>query len=177
MCEILKQPTTLLVTWFGSGLSKLVPGTMGTLATMPVAYFVHTGSGPFGLAIFGAFLFFIGCIASEQYLKAHPDKTDPGEIVIDESAGICFTLTIFAPNLSGYLAGFLLFRAFDIIKPWPVSWADKNVKGALGVMLDDGLAAAMIVGLIAAASWLAVTVPALEPMGHTLFAMINGHGF
>lgn len=65
---------------------------------------------------------------------------DPGFIVIDETAGQAITLLAAGTNLWLYLIGFALFRLLDISKPWPVGWADKNVKGGLGIMLDDILA-------------------------------------
>jgi phosphatidylglycerophosphatase A len=64
--------------------------------------------------------------------------------VIDEVAGMMVTLSFVTHGIMNYLLAFLLFRLFDIWKPWPISWADKNVKGGLGILLDD-----LIAGLIA----------------------------
>lgn len=135
----LKDPLTLAVTWFGSGLSPKAPGTMGTLAALPFAYFIHSTMG--GIALFGASLalFFTGWALADEYIKRY-GGSDPQEIVIDEVAGVFLLLSVMSPNLISYAVGFALFRYFDIYKPWPVSWADKWVKGGLGVMLDDMLA-------------------------------------
>jgi len=73
---------------------------------------------------------------------------DPGAVVIDEIAGQWLALLAVEPTLVGYAVGFALFRAFDILKPWPVSWADCNVTGGIGVMLDDVLAAAYAGGAL-----------------------------
>ena len=72
---------------------------------------------------------------------------DPKQVVIDEIAGQWLVLLIVPPGALEYALGFVLFRIFDIFKPWPVSWADRTIKGGFGVMLDDILAAlyAMIV--------------------------------
>ena len=131
---------TLIATWFGSGKSKFAPGTIGSLATLPFAYAIHVTVGWHGLFIAAVFFFTIGCIATRNYLKHETDNPDPKEVVIDEVAGQTLALTFFTPTITGYVLGFLLFRVFDVMKPWPISWADKNVKGAIGVMLDDILA-------------------------------------
>jgi phosphatidylglycerophosphatase A len=87
-------------------------------------------------------MFLLGWIASVFYLRHNPGKgLDPREIVVDEVAGQWLLLSVLFPTFASYLVGFILFRIFDIIKPWPVCWADREIKGALGVMFDDFLAA------------------------------------
>ncbi len=139
-----KSPPVLLATWFGCGLMKPAPGTWGTLGGLPFGIFM--------LALGGWPLLLAGVIAvslAGYRAAAHYEKAsgahDSSEIVVDEVAGVWIALLPAA--LSPVSAGlaFILFRAFDILKPWPVGWADKKLPGALGVMMDDILA-----GLIAA---------------------------
>jgi phosphatidylglycerophosphatase A len=129
-----------IATWFGSGLSPFASGTAGSLAALPFAYLIQVNFGSGALLLAALAIFFLGWWASNQYLR-HRGGEDPGEIVVDEVAGQWLLLSVLPYTWQGYLAGFLLFRLFDVIKPWPVSWADRKVKGGLGVMLDDMLAA------------------------------------
>lgn len=144
-----------IATWFGTGHSPIVSGTVGSAAALPFAYVIQMSFGNFGLWIAAFIIFAIGCWASNEFLRHNPDKQDPGEIVVDEVAGQWLTLTFFPLTWQGYLTAFILFRIFDIIKPWPVSWADRKVKGGLGVMLDDLLAGAYPVAIILALSFIA----------------------
>jgi len=139
----------LSISWFGvSGVFKHVRGTWGTLAALPFAYVVQSQFGNVALGAFGCAVFVLGVIASEKYV-AETGKQDPGEIVIDEVAAVCMLLAFMAPNWQCYLTAFIVFRIFDILKPWPVSVADKKMKGGLGVMFDDVLAALYPVVLFA----------------------------
>lgn len=166
--RLLKSPALVIVSWFGSGLSPIIPGTMGTLATLPFAWIVQYYYGSVGLLIGACLLFVIGCLASDRYLRTNPDKKDPGEIVIDETAAMFLTLTVFAHTWLAYLMAFLAFRAADILKPWPASWADRKVKGAIGVMLDDILAALIVIYLIIAALFITQYIPAMHPVTRLL---------
>ena len=87
----------------------------------------------------------IGWWAAEKFEKATGEH-DASAIVIDEVAGIGFTLLFATPEIKSVTIAFLLFRFFDILKPWPVSWCDKKIGGGLGVMVDD-LAAAVYAAL------------------------------
>ncbi len=130
-----------IATWFGIG--KLpISGTAASLAALPVAYAIHIIFGNFTLLGASLILFVVGWLAAEKFLNEYPDKgDDPKEIVVDEVAGQWLVLAVLYPTWHSYLVGFLLFRLFDIVKPWPVSWADRELKGAVGVMFDDFLAA------------------------------------
>ncbi|MDX1974058.1 MAG: phosphatidylglycerophosphatase A [Rickettsiales bacterium] len=136
-----KAPWFWIATWFGSGLSPKAPGTMGSLAALPFAYVIQTQWGNEALFLSALLVFLIGWWASMRYLRAFPEKTDPGAIVVDEVAAQWLLLAVLFPTWQSYLVGFILFRIFDIRKTWPVSWFDSNVKGALGVMIDDVVAA------------------------------------
>ena len=138
----LKDPGVLLATWFGAGLLPRAPGTWGSLAALPVAWVIHGAFGWQGLAVAVAITFGAGMWAANRFMAKSSLGSDPAPVVIDEVAGQFLTLLAVEPDLVLYGAGFVLFRAADIIKPWPVSWADTHVPGAFGVMLDDVIAGA-----------------------------------
>ena len=141
----LNHPVTLIVTWFGAGLIRRAPGTWGSLFALPFAIFIYHVAGSFGLIVAGTLAFFTGWVATNIYLnasrRAGVDRKDPSEIVIDEVAGQWLVLAVVPIDALLYGMGFLLFRFFDIVKPWPVNLIDRRIKGGLGVMLDDVAAA------------------------------------
>jgi phosphatidylglycerophosphatase A len=96
--------------------------------------------GKVGLAAATAIVFAAGCWAATEMAKASATK-DPSTIVIDEVAGQWLVLLGAALDPLSYVLAFVLFRVFDIWKPWPVSWVDRRLTGGLGIMLDDLLAA------------------------------------
>ncbi len=136
----LSDPACLLATWFGSGLIKPASGTWGSLAALPVAWILAWWVGPLGLLMAAILAFGLGCWAADRYERADPGK-DPSAVVIDEVAGLWLVLTLASLTIRDFALGFLLFRLFDIVKLWPISWADRKVGGGLGIMLDDLLAA------------------------------------
>ncbi len=105
-----------------------------------------------GLAIAAAIVFVAGCPAAAR-VAAASGLADPGFVVVDEVAGQWMVLLAVPLDPLGWIVGFVLFRLFDILKPWPVGWADRRVKGGFGIMLDDLLAAgyAVVVFLALAA--------------------------
>ena len=135
-----KDPGVLLATWFGAGLLPRAPGTWGSLAALPCAWVIHGAFGWQGLVLAAAALFCVGIWAAERFMAKAGLGSDPAPVVIDEVVGQWLTLLAVEPDLVLYGAGFVLFRAADIVKPWPVSWADKHVAGGIGVMLDDVIA-------------------------------------
>ena len=129
-----------LATWFGAGLMPKAPGTWGSLAALPFAWVIQHYGGPWALAGATLGVFLVGWWASACYVAAS-GASDPGAVVIDEVAGQWLTLLPAAAMVWWHWAlGFVLFRAFDIAKPWPIGWADRRIKGGLGVMLDDVIA-------------------------------------
>lgn len=131
-----------IATWFGAGLLPKAPGTWGSLAALPFAWIVHAEWGQEWLAAGAVLLFIVGTWAAERY-RRHAEAQDPQAVVVDEVVGQWLVLAALpGPELWSYAIGFALFRLFDVWKPWPVSWADRHVKGGLGIMLDDALAAA-----------------------------------
>jgi phosphatidylglycerophosphatase A len=133
-------PWLLVATWFGSGLSPRAPGTMGSLASLVLwAPMLLLGAPWWAFALASAALFALGTAAANVVVRVR-GREDPQLVVIDEVVGMGITL-LFAPPVWWSLAlAFVLFRIFDIAKPWPVSVADRRVKGGFGVMLDDAVA-------------------------------------
>ncbi len=134
-----------LATFFGFGRSKIAPGTVGSLMTLPLAFGLAYYLGLWGIIGGVVVSFVVGVFATKEVLKVTPH--DPGFVVIDEVAGQLLTFAPIACFLQGrtdawlvYLIGFVLFRIFDILKPQPARWADKKVLNAWGVMLDDVIA-------------------------------------
>ena len=153
----------LIATFGGIGLLPGPTGTWGALAALPLGYALHWLGGFPLLAAATAAACALGFWATRAE-TFEQDDLDPGHIVIDEVVGMWLALMPLSlglwhagapPSLfpwPGWVSGFLLFRLFDIWKPWPVSWADRR-HGPTGVMLDDvlaGLMAAVLVTLMAA---------------------------
>lgn len=143
------HPAVWLSTWFGCGLAPFARGTWGSLAALPLAAVSVWLGGPLLLVVVAALVLAIGIRATDVYAHAI-DLKDPDEAVIDEVAGQCLTLLVVPLAPLPYLAGFLLFRFFDVAKPFPIRWLERNLPGGWGIMLDDTGAAiyAMIVYLI-----------------------------
>ena len=135
----------LIATFFYVGQIKKAPGTFGTIAGLLVIFpFFHNISFyDFQYIVYVFFL--LGTIATHKYTEI-TKKDDPKEVVIDEVVGvwIClFFVKFFTPEVNDLVSfglSFAFFRFFDILKPFPISYLDKNLKNALGVMLDDILA-------------------------------------
>jgi phosphatidylglycerophosphatase A len=133
--------TALVVTWFGSGWLPGAPGTWGSLAALPFAWAILAyGGGAGTLALAALAVFALGCWTSEIAVR-ETQTEDPGWIVIDEVVGQWLTLLAAPFTFFGFAAAFVLFRVFDIWKPWPIRFVDRNLKGGIGVMADDVLAA------------------------------------
>tara|TARA_B110000438_G_C15457819_1_gene497518 strand:- start:116 stop:628 length:513 start_codon:yes stop_codon:yes gene_type:complete len=137
----------ILATWFGVGLLPKAPGTWGSLVALPIGYGVISWANLELFCILIVLIFIIG-IWSSSIASNEIGTTDPSEIVIDEVVGQSIVLITIPPNIILYFFGFILFRFFDIIKPWPVSWADKQIKGGFGIMIDDVLAAIFAVVIL-----------------------------
>jgi phosphatidylglycerophosphatase A len=135
---VLRNPVHLLAFGFGSGLAPKAPGTFGTLAAVP--FYLLLAQLPLPLYLLVLVLAFgIGiwiCDKTARDLGVH----DHGGIVWDEFVGFWLTMLVAPPGWPWVVAGFVLFRLFDIVKPFPINWLDRHVKGGLGIMLDDALA-------------------------------------
>ena len=148
------HPVTLLSTWFGCGLLPHIPGTWGSIAALPFAWLLIAWGGWISLLLAAAALFPIGIWASGRYELA-AGRDDPGEVVIDEVVGQWIALAppaIWIPDMPALLfasiPSFLLFRVFDIWKPWPVNAFERRYKAGLGIMIDDVIAGLYVICLI-----------------------------
>ena len=136
----------IFATYFGLGLSPKAPGTMGSLGTLPLAYALIYYGGFRALIIAAVIIFILGVMATDVVIK-ETKITDPSKVVIDETVGQLLSFAVVAyidvealigwQSMFFYLAGFVLFRFFDILKMGPVKYFDSKVLNAYGVMLDD----------------------------------------
>ena len=133
--EIFKSPQLFLAFGLGSGLSPVVPGTMGTLAAVP--FYLLLAQLPWlAYAIVVTVTAVVGCYLcgySANKLGVH----DHSGIVWDEFVGFWITMFLVPLKWQWIVAGFILFRFFDMVKPWPISLLDKHVHGGFGIMVDD----------------------------------------
>jgi phosphatidylglycerophosphatase A len=138
---LLAHPAGWIATGFGTGLSPRAPGTAGSLAALLPWWFLLRGMQPgLYLACLLA-LFAIGVWAADWAIK-RSGINDPGFVVWDEFIGQWLALFLLPAGWPWMVAAFVLFRLFDIWKPWPVRWADRSLHGGFGAMLDDVLAGA-----------------------------------
>ncbi len=145
--QILTDPVLFMAFGFGSGLATKAPGTFGTLAAIPV-YVLLIQSNLFAYSFATILVIISGiwiCGSAAEKLGEH----DFSGIVWDEIAGFLVTMWMVPFSWQAVVTGFILFRVFDIFKPWPINWIDKKVHNGLGIMLDD-LLAGLFAGLILA---------------------------
>ena len=131
----LKNPIHLLALGFGTGCAPKMPGTIGTLVGILFYLPMLTLPWPFYIGV-TIILFLLGiwlCDVTARHLGVH----DHGGIVWDEIVGYLITMTAVPPDWRFVLLGFVLFRLFDIWKPWPINWLDRKLLGGLGIMSDD----------------------------------------
>jgi phosphatidylglycerophosphatase A len=136
---IFSHPAHFLAFGFGAGLSPYAPGTIGTLVAFPL-FFLLRGLDPVIYFTLVAVLYAAGvwfCDVAGKSLGV----PDHGGIVWDEIVAFLLVLYFSPPTLPGYASAFLLFRLFDIWKPFPIRYADRHIHGGFGVMFDDLLAA------------------------------------
>jgi phosphatidylglycerophosphatase A len=128
----------LIATGLYSGYLPKAPGTWGSLVGLLLVYLFHNFSLASYLAVAGG-LFVVGSFAAGEVEKIL-DNRDPGVVVIDEIVGMLVTMTAVPLTPFTLLVGFILFRIFDIVKPFPVNIFDQRFHGGLGIMLDDVVA-------------------------------------
>jgi phosphatidylglycerophosphatase A len=136
----------------GSGLAPKAPGTFGTLAAVPLVVLLSFVSSwlVLGILIMLAILAVYVC----QVVTDDIGVEDHGAIVIDEVVGFAITMWAVPLDFIDLCVGFALFRLFDIVKPWPIRWFDRNIHGGLGIMLDD-----IVAGILACAVLHSVWLP------------------
>ena len=137
--QVFSNPVHFLAYGFGAGLSPKAPGTMGTVVAIPIyLLLVSAGTGVY-------YGFLAVALVAGVFICGYTAKRigvdDPKGVVWDEIVGYLITMLGLPPGVVWLIGGFLLFRLFDIWKPWPIRWIDRNVKGGLGIMADDVIAA------------------------------------
>lgn len=136
------HPTLFLSTWFYSGLLPKAPGTWGSLTALPFAWFILHFSHLQVLLVTCMMVLIVGVWATKDYMNT-TGRQDPGEVVIDEVVGQWLPFLFVADlTLVNFALAFILFRFFDILKPWPIKYFDQR-HDAWGVMLDDVIAGLM----------------------------------
>lgn len=149
---VLRHPSGWIASGFGVGFAPVAAGTVGTaVAVLPWLLLRELPWPAYVAVLVAAFAF--GVWASERLISALAVE-DPGVIVWDEFVGYWIAMFAAPPGWWWVLAGFLLFRLFDVWKPWPVRWADSHVKGGFGAMLDDALAGLYALAAMQLAHWL-----------------------
>ena len=154
IAQLLGSPSLLLAFGFGSGLSPKAPGTAGTLAAIPFYLLLRVLTDlVYLLVVVIAFIagIFI-CAAASRRLNVH----DHSGIVWDEIVGYWLTMLLAPPGWWWLIVGFVLFRVFDILKPWPISLADKKIGGGFGIMFDDVLAAVYAFIALQSIAWIVI---------------------
>ena len=129
----------LLATGFGAGFAPVVPGTVGTLAALPLAWAAGNWLHPLGYGLF-ALAFVAPAIAAAEIGRRHFGSPDPGPVVVDEWAGLFLTLVGHPAGLVEISLAFVAFRIFDILKPFPIRRLER-LPGGVGIVLDDVAAA------------------------------------
>jgi len=137
---------------FGSGLAPKAPGTFGTLAAIPLV--VSLSFCPPWLVIGILLALALLAVYVCQVVTDDIGVEDHGSIVIDEVVGFAITMWAVPLDFVSLCVGFALFRLFDILKPWPIRWFDRNIHGGLGIMLDD-----IVAGILACAVMHSVWLP------------------
>jgi len=143
---VLRNPRHWLAFGLGSGLARYAPGTWGTLVAIPpYLLLAQLPPVPYALVVIAAFAAGVWlCDTVSRDLGVH----DHGGIVWDEFVGYWITMFLMPVRWEWLVAGFALFRLFDIWKPWPIRWFDDNVEGGFGIMFDDVVAAVAACGVL-----------------------------
>lgn len=133
------NPHVLIATWFNIGRLRPAPGTLGSLAAIPFGYAIAYFSGIIGLALAALLLLVVGSMAASYYGKKSGEKDDQS-IVVDEVIGMWIAAIPAATHPDLWFTAFVLFRLFDIYKPWPASFFDKRAGSGFDVLMDDVIA-------------------------------------
>jgi phosphatidylglycerophosphatase A len=149
---VFTDPVHLLAFGFGLGLAPVAPGTFGTLLGVGIAWLaLDLGlNAQIAIAVVMVVVGIWICDNSARRLGQH----DPGGIVWDEIAAMYITLLVAPATITAWILAFVLFRAFDIVKPWPIRDLDHRMGGGLGIMLDDLVAALYAAILLVLYRWL-----------------------
>ena len=165
----LRDPLVLAATGFGCGLSPYAPGTVGSALGAVLWWFLFADLDLFVRVGIVAAALAAGVAMVDRVAKRYRLGDEPA-IVFDEIVGCWIALLAVPKTLPWVLAGFALFRVADILKPWPVSWADRAIKGGLGIMLDDVIAGALAALALLAALAALADGEWLTPLRHVVVA-------
>jgi phosphatidylglycerophosphatase A len=147
----MRHPWGWLATGCGSGLLPKAPGTWGSLAALLPWLLLREQALVIQFAVI-IIVFVLGVRASEWVIE-QLGRDDPGCVVVDEWVGLWIALFAAPLGWTWLLAGFALFRLFDIAKPWPVGWLERRLSGGMGVMADDVAAGFMAAWVLLLAAW------------------------
>ena len=137
----MNRPWILIATFFNIGYFPIAPGTLTSLVTTMIFYGVNSHvNPPYYIHLISIAIIIIVAIAAASAAEKYFHEKDPRQVVIDEVAGQMIALLLLPLSIKLYLAGFFLFRFFDILKPFPIRRIDRKVPGGLGIVLDDLLA-------------------------------------
>ena len=155
--ELIKHPVYFLGLGFGSGLAPKAPGTFGTLAAIPLYFLIKDVPlvSYLGVVVTAFIMGIWICQQSAQWLG----QRDPSAVVWDEIVGYLITMIAAPAGWQWLVLGFIFFRFFDILKPWPINLADKAIHGGLGIMVDD-----VIAGIFAlvCVQWIHLVLPTIN---------------
>jgi phosphatidylglycerophosphatase A len=158
------RASAIVASVFGIGFFDVAPGTIMSAVAVPLAILIGIfGGGGMGILASSIIVLVIGILACGDYIR-ETGRQDPPECVIDELAGQWLACSACLLSFGGlvpvthfslpaFFLAFAAFRLFDIWKPWPVSWADEQLKGGLGVMTDDMIAGLMAGAVVVAARY------------------------
>jgi len=145
------DPVNVLALGLGSGLAPVAPGTFGTLVAIPLYWWLAALPLPIYVASV-ALMCLLGIGICARANRSLQTQDHPG-VVWDEICGYLITMIAVPRSWPWMVAGFCLFRLFDIVKPWPISVADRRVGGGFGVMLDDMIAGVFAMAALHTALW------------------------
>jgi phosphatidylglycerophosphatase A len=150
--HLLANPIHFLAFGFGFGLAPRAPGTLGTLPALPLYWWIKNWPLAWYILLVLA-LFLVGVWACQVTARDLGIK-DPSCVVWDEFVGFLVTMVVAPSGWGWLLGGFILFRLFDIWKPWPIRVLDRRVSGGLGIMLDDVVAGIFAAFVLASFQWM-----------------------
>jgi len=137
--SIWRNPIHFIASGFGVGALPWIPGTWGTLLAIPIYLALEAMLNPLGYLLVLIGLIIMGVWATGVTAKACGD-TDPGFIVWDEIVGFLLAMFLAPNDWSWIWSAFILFRVFDILKPWPIKWIETKFTGGYGIVFDDLMA-------------------------------------
>lgn len=127
-----------LATGLGVGYLRPGPGTWGSILALPLGWLLVTL--PIWHMLLCIVLFIAATVVAQIFINQHPEDQDPSVVVIDEVLGMLIAVVWLPQQLIWFVAAFIIFRLLDIVKPFPVSWFDKNGRGGFGIVADDVVA-------------------------------------